>query len=220
MVSILAGLVIAGGVLFPEVKAAAAQGSHSGYTYTERICQEYGQQPRRYQVRDPIIGSDWRNDGGWAIVLESGAHFREAEYRFPAVGEHSDSEYIGGHATASAMYNDLWTGWLNNQQVVGADDNGVWENLNAFGIRSGTLLTAPDGTQGFVTTQYYGQTMIVDQNGNGELDAGDARTGTALGRVGTGNNLYYAEKRRIVRVVEPLNYGGSYIRWANMAWCR
>ena len=51
---------------------AEAQGSHHGYTYTERVCQEYGQQPRRYQVRDPIAGSDWCSDGGWAIVLERG----------------------------------------------------------------------------------------------------------------------------------------------------
>ena len=37
---------------------AAAQGVHSGYTYTQRVCQEYGQQPRWYQVRDPMPGSD------------------------------------------------------------------------------------------------------------------------------------------------------------------
>ena len=56
---------------FPGDKAAA-QGSHGGYTYTERVCQEYGQQPRWYQVRDEMAGSDWRSDGGWAIVLERG----------------------------------------------------------------------------------------------------------------------------------------------------
>ena len=48
-----------------------AWGSHDGYTYTQRVCQEYGQQPRHYRVRDPIAGSDWRNDGGWAIILVS-----------------------------------------------------------------------------------------------------------------------------------------------------
>ena len=46
-----------------------AQGSHGGYTYTQRVCQEYGQQPRWYQVRDEMAGNDWRSDGGWAIVL-------------------------------------------------------------------------------------------------------------------------------------------------------
>ena len=60
-------------MLFPQVQDAAAQGSHSGYTYTQRTCQELGQQPRQYQVRDPIPGSDWRSNGGWAIVLEMGS---------------------------------------------------------------------------------------------------------------------------------------------------
>ena len=59
--------------MFPDGKAAA-QGSFGGYNYTERICQEYGQHPRRYWVRDPIAGSDWRNDGGWAIVQEHGPY--------------------------------------------------------------------------------------------------------------------------------------------------
>ena len=57
-------------MVFPEVRDAKAQGVHSGYTYTQRVCQEYGQQPRWYQVRDEMDGSDWRSDGGWAIVLE------------------------------------------------------------------------------------------------------------------------------------------------------
>ena len=65
-------LVAAVGLAFPGAEQAEAQSSRGGYTYTERICQEYGQQPQRYQVRDPIAGSDWRNDGGWAIILEPG----------------------------------------------------------------------------------------------------------------------------------------------------
>ena len=73
IIGALAVLSIAGGMLFPQVQDAAAQGSHSGYTYTQRTCQELGQQPRQYQVRDPIPGSDWRSNGGWAIVLEMGS---------------------------------------------------------------------------------------------------------------------------------------------------
>ena len=71
VVIILGGLAIAGALAFPNAKAAA-QGSHSGYTYTQRVCQEYGQQPRWYQVRDEIPGSD----GGWAIVLVSSSATR------------------------------------------------------------------------------------------------------------------------------------------------
>ena len=72
VISILAALAIAGVMAFPYDKAAA-QGIHHGYTYTERICQEYGQQPRWYYVRDPIAGSDWNDNGGWTIVLLGGA---------------------------------------------------------------------------------------------------------------------------------------------------
>ena len=111
------------------------------------------------------------------------------------------------------MLTAVRTGWGpgNNQQLVGAADNGVWENPNIWGMRSGTLLIAQDGTQGFTTTQYYGRAVVVDRNNNGVLDAGDmVLDGT----------LYFAEKRYIVRVVDPLNYGAQYVRWANLAWCR
>ena len=37
-ISVLAGRIIAGGILFPQVKDAAAQDAHSGYTYTQRVC--------------------------------------------------------------------------------------------------------------------------------------------------------------------------------------
>ena len=63
--------MIAGGVLFPEVQDAEAQGIHSGYTYTQRVCQ-YGPPPRWYQVQNEMAGSDWRSDGGWTMVLERG----------------------------------------------------------------------------------------------------------------------------------------------------
>ena len=208
-VIVLAGLAVAGGLAFPGAKDAAA---YDGYTYTTLLCQEYGQQPKRYQVRDPIPGSDWRNDGGWAIVLIRSANFREAEYQFPVVGDHRDSELVGGITPAANMLNAVRNGWgQNDQQLVGADDNGVWENPNIWGMRSGTLLIAQDGTQGFTTTQYYGRAVVVDRNNNGVLDAGDMALNGAL---------YYAEKRYIVRVVDPLNYGGQYVRWANLAWCR
>ena len=212
-VIVLAGLAIAGGLAFPGAKDAAA---YDGYTYTERICQEYGQQPKRYQVRDPIPGSDWRNDGGWAIVLIRSANVRRAEYRFqtPPLNDRA----TGGAGAREAMLGWLLNGWFGNQQVVGADDNGVWESPSFWGIRSGTLITAQDGTQGFVTTQYWGRAVIVDRNNNGELDAGDMATNAELG--GSPGNLYYGDRRTVVRVVEPVNYGAQYVRWANLAWCR
>ena len=78
----------AGAILLPEVRDAAAHSVHHGYTYTERICQEYGQQPRWYQVRDPIAGSDWRNDGGWTIVLERGGGTLDTYELAPGAGDY------------------------------------------------------------------------------------------------------------------------------------
>ena len=66
---VVAGLAVAVGLAFAD-EPAEAQGVHQGYTYTQRVCQEYGKQPRWYQVRDEMEGSDWRSDGGWAIILE------------------------------------------------------------------------------------------------------------------------------------------------------
>ena len=217
---VLAGLAVAGGLAFPGAQDAAA---YDGYTYTERLCQEYGQQPRRYQVRDPIPGSDWRNDGGWAIVLIRSANVRRAEYTFSALSNddndfNSQALAAGGDA-AQALQNVL-NGWAGgNQQMVGADDNGVWESSFFWFIRSGTLIVAQDGTQGFVTTQYYGRAVVVDRNNNGVLDAGDMATASQLLKSFPGNNLY-ADKRTVTRVVDPVNYGAQYVRWANLAWCR
>ena len=66
---VVAGLAVVVGLAFADAPAGA-QGVHQGYTYTQRVCQEYGKQPRWYQVRDEMAGSDWRTDGGWAIILE------------------------------------------------------------------------------------------------------------------------------------------------------
>ena len=207
---------------FPGAKDAAAIG---GYTYTELICQEYGQQPKRYQVRDPIEGSDWRNDGGWAIVLIRSSNVRRAEYTFSpntaAERAASRTEALAPGSSAAQTLGYVRTGgWGNspgNQQIVGADDNGVWENGAFWRIRSGTLVIAQDGTQGFVTTQYYGRAVVVDHNNNGVLDEGDIVRAWQIGQPG---NAYFADKRTVTRVVDPVNYGAQYVRWANMQWCR
>ena len=106
-------MAIVGGTLFPQARAAAAQGSHSGYTYTQRVCQEYGQQPRHYQVCDPIPGSDWRNDGGSAIVLERG-YGRAARYvgvsedLAPAGTTPSSGTYIGDGTRFIPIWGSTW----------------------------------------------------------------------------------------------------------------
>ena len=215
---VLAGLAAAGGLAFPGAKDAAA---YDGYTYTERLCQEYGQQPKRYQVRDPIPGSDWRNDGGWAIILVRSANVRRAEYRFaPLSSDNLDpnAEAVAPGSSRAATLQNVLNGWENNQQIVGADDNGVWESPSFWFIRSGTLIVAQDGTQGFVTTQYWGRAVIVDRNNNGVLDEGDMARGAEL--LKTIGGQFFADRRTVTRVVEPTNYGAQYVRWANLAWCR
>ena len=72
--SVLAGLAVAAGLAFPAADAAA-QGAFGGYTYTSRVCQEYGQQPRWYNVRDGQAAYNGGNsDSGWLIVQEHGSH--------------------------------------------------------------------------------------------------------------------------------------------------
>ena len=86
--SILAGLSIAGGMAFPAADAAA-QGAHGGYTYSQRVCQEYGQQPRWYNVRDGQAAYNGGNtDSGWLIVMERGAS------RVVSYPESADGAYV------------------------------------------------------------------------------------------------------------------------------
>ena len=71
VIAVLAGLAAVVGMVFPGGDAAA-QG-FGGYTYTARICQEYGQQPRWYNVRDGQAAYNGGNsDSGWLLVLERG----------------------------------------------------------------------------------------------------------------------------------------------------
>ncbi len=59
-------------MIFPGADAEAQ--AYGGYTYTSRVCQEYGQQPRWYNVRDGQAAYNGGNsDSGWLIVLERGA---------------------------------------------------------------------------------------------------------------------------------------------------
>ena len=176
---VLAGLVIAGGMVFSGGKAEA-QGVHSGYTYTERLCQEYGQQPRWYDVRDPIAGSDWRNDGGWAIVL------------------------ITSSATGT-RFHPLIT-YDNERPIIEHIGNGVAKRrIVAYGT----------GEVGFVRLDALGAVydplqLAIDQNDDGEIDNADLVRNP-------GDNILYWEIRYLG---DTVNYGATYIRWANMAWCR
>ena len=185
IVSVLAVLVIAGGLAFPDAEQAEAQSVRGGYTYTERICQEYGRQPQRYQVRDPIAGSDWRNDGGWAIIVERG----------------------GGSSNAVTVTFSTITG------------GGVW-TAGLVNDYNGGILTSDDDVVGFINPSQsfpparVGNRLIengqlaIDRNGNGVLDSGDATY--------SGNQLEVRDWNRTTTTV----IGGSYIRWANMWWCR
>ena len=180
LIGILAVLASAGGMLFPPVQDAAAQRSHSGYTYTQRVCQEYGQQPRHYQVRDPIPGSDWRRDGGWAIIL-----------------------ITSGHTGIRFHPYDVW---LASRPIIEHQGNGVAkEKIIEFGT----------GVVGFVRLTTLGvpyispQRVVIDRNHDDQIDHADRFEHPQGG-------LYWVEKR----VAGTVHYGATYIRWANMQWCR
>ena len=194
LVGILAALAGAGGMRFPEVKEAAAQGVVSGYSYTQRVCQEYGQQPRHYQVRDPIPGSDWRSDGGWAIVLIRGATVRPAQYVFGAPSKE------GGASTRIAALGTA------NSFMTGTA-------LRAYGLRTKDYIIATNGLRGFVLN--FGRDVVVDRNGDRQITTADMITG-----VQHPWNLWGFERRQYTRTVVAANYGTQYIRWANMMWCR
>ena len=199
-------LVVAVGLAFPDGKDAAAQSSQGGYTYTQRICQEWGQHPRPYYVRDPIPGSDWRNDGGWAIILDRGAGLSRTTTTF----------IPGDNPTRSVS---LWNsaGYSAGARIVD----------NSAGTRSKetiTRLTAPswvqlanyeqgawDGYDAVIVLGTYLALVALDANGDGAIDA----TNDAV--YGPSNDSYYV---LWYTTTEEIIGGSSYIRWADLAWCR
>ena len=176
---VLAGLVVAGGMALPGAKAAA-QGAHGGYTYTHRVCQEYGQQPRHYNVRDEMDGSDWRSDGGWAIVLVSSVNTGTRLWAYVQYAPTRPLIEHSGNGVAKRKVTELGTG------VVG------FIRLTVSGV------------------PYTPERIVIDQNHDDEIDNADRI------RHPVNNNLYWA----VQQIRSSVQYGATYIRWANMAWCR
>ena len=138
--SIAVGMALSGGLV-------EAQGIHQGYTYTERVCQELGQQPGRYNVRNEMEGSDWRSGGGWAIVLTSSAATR----------------YLSGpQFSVSGPY-------LNNPPLLTVPGLGITEKTLVIDINS--------GLHGFRVRRWNGQfestQVVIDQDQDGEITPAD-----------------------------------------------
>ena len=190
LLGVLAALASVGGMLFPDVKDAAAQRAQNGYTYTQRVCQEIGQQPRHYQVRDPIPGSDWRNDGGWAIVLETSGHFQETQYEIfnvrAAGGSGFKNQALG---SANGEFSQTRTNFTFPRRHV-------IKGTNRWGLVTG-----------------WGVDVVVDINRDGRIGLEDIFWDTGINQ-----HRYYLGSWRVAQ--EAYNYGTSYIRWANMLWCR
>ena len=180
----------------PNAPAAA----YDGYTYTQLICQEYGQQPRWYQVRDPIPGSDWRNDGGWAIVLERGSNVSPPVYSFGAI---TATNGIGEGGFASR------TGAISNSQNSGMAQQFGRYNSRVGGLNSGTYITAADGRAGWVNG--FSNWLVVDRVKDGVITTADAFSH---------GGQWYWEQRTYAVVDSGSNYGTQYIRWANLMYCR
>ena len=168
--------------------------AYDGYIYTERICQEYGQQPRRYQVRDPIPGSDWRNDGGWAIILERGSNVSPPVFSFGAAQPQGSFSQQSSAFTAARNAVGSWTrGYITNGILY---------------VAGGTYITDQNGISGWA--ENYGTDVVIDRNGDGVLTIDDAYS----------SGGWYWERRSYSMVSLGSNYGTQYIRWANLAWCR
>ena len=192
VVGVLAALAIAGGVLLPQAPTAEAQGNHNGYTYTQRVCQELGQQPRHYNVRDPMPGSDWRNDGGWAIVLINGVNTAPAEYRIHSLNQQ------GAFGNSNGALNQLRT----------ASTLGLG-SVNTYTFRKGDYIRGINGVNGWATA--WGTNVVIDRNRNGIKDTGDTYHAGGWWRYQGGQWA----------LVNPQHdYNTHYVRWANMLWCR
>ncbi len=199
VIAVLAGLAIAGGMIFPGADAEAQ--AFGGYTYTQRVCQEYGQQPRHYGVRDGQAAYNGGNsDRGWLLVLERGSNVAPAEYTF------SNPERRGGSGSAQAALTLALTN--NNYQIFSPPV------INDYGLPAREAIVDADGTRGFVIN--FGNHVVIDRNDDGVFDAGDRATGL----LGGSSILWYWERRAFTRTAEAYHYGAQYIRWAHMAWCR
>ena len=158
-------LAAAGGLAFPGGDAAA-QG-FGGYTYTQRVCQEYGQQPRYFNVRDGQAAYNGGNsDSGWLLVLERG----------------------------SRVFDRWVSGWTRDPSPEGY-------RIHPRNV----LLPAGDYAP-----------FIIDRNFDGSITPGNLPSGDY--GVDTDNNGISDAYRTFTPSWR--GGGGSYVRWANMAWCR
>ena len=145
-------LAVAGGMAFPGADAAA-QSAQGGYTYTQRVCQEYGQQPRYYGVRDGQAAYNGGNsDSGWLIVLERGTSLA----RTVTFTQGSNPE------RTSAGFNTAY----NPGALVVDNSGGVW-----------------DGYQGVIALGSTFQLVGIDANRDGAITAADEVFGTGQNRV-------------------------------------
>ena len=154
-----------------------------------------GSIPAAIRRRDPIPGSDWRNDGGWAIVLERGSNVSPPVYSFGA------SQNQGPYAWQALAFSNVQNTGINQQL-------NRWNNALG-GIPSGTYITAQEGRAGWVVGN--NDLLIIDRVKDGAITLADIFQ--------SGSN-YYWEQRRYSIVNAGSNYGGQYIRWANLRRCR
>ena len=207
---------MAGGLALPTAgeQDAEAYSNRAGYSYTQRVCQEWGRPPRQYWVRDEVEGSDWSSSGGWAIIIEGsgraqsvGEWVQDNDIVSPAIRDGNSVQlYLGTNALwpdyryitiANPANLPDWTSATLPQPKLVRDNS-----RGPFHGRQGLIQTGGGGTN-------YSNIAWIDQNGDGMVDAADATAGP-------GNNQY----ERLLYRARTVVYGGTYIRWADMAWCR
>ena len=168
-------------------------------------------QPRHYYVRDEMAGSDWSSSGGWAIILEGGGSassvgewVQDNDIVSPAIRDGNSVQlYLGTSALWPAYrYTSTNQPALFVEGVLTQPKLVVDNSRGPFHGRQGLIQTGGGGT-------HYSNIAWIDQNGDGNVDAADKTAGPS-------NNQY----ERLLYRARTVTYGGTYIRWADMAWCR
>ena len=164
-------------------------------------------------------GSDWRNDGGWAIVMDRGSGVQTITTFIRGDNpERTMSQYNLYQYTGRAAHIDNSAGTRSKQQIgsrpvsqqfgnpythrpdwiwFDAYQQGRWDGYQ------GLRLHANNGNP------HPSHLVVIDVNKDGNIDAQDAIFGDS------NDKLYLLW---FTTTEQP--YGSSYIRWADLQWCR
>ena len=170
-------------------------------------------------MRDPIPGSDWRNDGGWAIILDRGRGGSQTITSFIQGGSpgRTVAVFNGWGYTAGATHIDNSAG-TRSKEIISSRPTGnnaytqvpQWIRTHLGAHQQGQW----DGNQGLVVHTQDGNPhpqnlVVIDADKDGNIDAQDAIFGSSNNELWL---LWFTTTEQL--------FGSSYIRWVDLRWCR